>query len=80
MCAECAFNPQRQFERLERKRGIKVTPELHQFCLRLFELEEDLGLFGTDVPLSQLERGGLKVLKQERAKYEAYRLKNPQRD
>ena len=80
MCARCAFNPQKVFERLERKRDIEVTPDLHQFCLRLFELEQELDLFGNAGPLSELERGGLKVLKQERAKFENYRLKNPVRD
>ncbi len=79
MCAECPLNPRAEFERVKKHLGVDVTPELHRFCLRMFGLEEELETFGEAGPITEFERAGILVLKQERAKHEAYRLKHPEK-
>jgi hypothetical protein len=60
---------------VEKRGGFKVTPELLDYVDRLFGLDEDLRTFGaTEHEMTDLDREGVRVVRRERAKYEAWSI------
>ena len=71
VCDHCPYDPTPGYRDIEKQLHFKVTPELHQFAQTIFELDEELEIFGkTERKLSRLEKQAIKILRRERSKFE----------
>lgn len=72
-CEDCPFNYSKPIEALEEREGFQVADRTLDFVFRLFELNRRLELTGDLIvlPLSDIEKEGLFILRDESKKFEA---------
>lgn len=75
-CADCSFNYSEPIAALEERESFKIADSTLDFVFRVFDINRRLDLIGdvTSFPLSDIEKEGLFILRDELRKYEAFEL------